>query len=162
MPNDDAFPPSPFWDWSLAVYERPGVAEALIALQDEYGLDVNLLLFCAWAAAEGRVLATADIARGEAAVAAWRAQAVEPLRAVRRALKAEIEGIEPALRLEVRRRIAAVELDAEHAAQIALGARLPAGPVTAPTSPRANLARYAESRGIAAEALDPLVSALEA
>lgn len=37
-----------FWRFSLALYARPGVAEALIALQDRAGLDVNLILFGLW------------------------------------------------------------------------------------------------------------------
>jgi uncharacterized protein (TIGR02444 family) len=37
-----------FWRFSLALYARPGVADALIALQDRAGLDVNLILFGLW------------------------------------------------------------------------------------------------------------------
>jgi uncharacterized protein (TIGR02444 family) len=37
-----------FWRFSLAFYERPGVADALIALQDREGFDVNLVLFALW------------------------------------------------------------------------------------------------------------------
>ncbi|MEL6362155.1 MAG: TIGR02444 family protein [Pseudomonadota bacterium] len=37
-----------FWDWSLSTYSRPGVADQLIALQDRYGANVNLILWCLW------------------------------------------------------------------------------------------------------------------
>ena len=37
-----------FWRFSLTLYGRPGVADALIALQDRAGLDVNLILFGLW------------------------------------------------------------------------------------------------------------------
>src|SRR5436190_572701 len=37
-----------FWRFSLAFYARPGVAQALIALQDRSGRDVNLTLFGLW------------------------------------------------------------------------------------------------------------------
>jgi uncharacterized protein (TIGR02444 family) len=37
-----------FWRFSLALYASPGVADALIALQDRAGLDVNLILFGLW------------------------------------------------------------------------------------------------------------------
>ena len=42
------------WRFSLAFYARPGVAEALIALQDRAGLDVNLMLFALWLGVSGR------------------------------------------------------------------------------------------------------------
>ncbi|HEY9550471.1 MAG TPA: TIGR02444 family protein, partial [Kiloniellaceae bacterium] len=47
---------TPFWQFSGAVYARRGVAEACLALQQRHGLDVNLLLFCAWAGSNGRRL----------------------------------------------------------------------------------------------------------
>ena len=62
---------NPFWDFSLAVYHRPGVAQACLALQDRRGLDVNLLLFCCWAGSLGRRLEPQDIARLRRAVGDW-------------------------------------------------------------------------------------------
>lgn len=78
---------NPFWDFSLAVYHRPGVAEACLALQDRLGLDVNLLLFCCWAGSEGRRLDAEDIARLLGSVGDWQQSVVGPLRGVRRRLK---------------------------------------------------------------------------
>jgi uncharacterized protein (TIGR02444 family) len=40
--------PGIFWDWSLETYSRPGVAEALLDLQDRFNLSVNMLLWCLW------------------------------------------------------------------------------------------------------------------
>ena len=37
-----------FWRFSLAFYARPGVADALIALQDRAESEVNLVLFGLW------------------------------------------------------------------------------------------------------------------
>jgi uncharacterized protein (TIGR02444 family) len=34
-----------FWRFSLALYARPGVAAALLGLQDRAGRDVNLVLY---------------------------------------------------------------------------------------------------------------------
>ena len=34
-----------FWDFSLATYAEEGVAQSLLAMQDELGLDVNVLLY---------------------------------------------------------------------------------------------------------------------
>ena len=39
---------SPFWRFSLRFYRQPRVADACIALQEESGVDVNLLLYLLW------------------------------------------------------------------------------------------------------------------
>lgn len=78
---------NPFWDFSLTVYVRPGVADACLALQDRLGLDVNLLLFCCWTGSQGQSLDSLEMARLMAAVGDWQRSVVAPLRAVRRRLK---------------------------------------------------------------------------
>ena len=65
--GDAAAAGSPFWRFSLKFYRQPQVAEACIALQDGAGIDVNLLLFLLWQAAEGRTLAVAEVDALEAA-----------------------------------------------------------------------------------------------
>ena len=42
------------WDFALAAWERPGVSDACLALQDQDGQSVPLLLWRAWALDEGR------------------------------------------------------------------------------------------------------------
>lgn len=37
-----------FWQFSLAVYEAPGVEPECLALQEALAVDVNLQLFCTW------------------------------------------------------------------------------------------------------------------
>ena len=78
---------SPFWRFSLQFYRLPKVADACIALQEEAGVDVNLLLFLLWHARQRRRLSTADVAALEAKIAPWRDATVIPLRGVRRALE---------------------------------------------------------------------------
>ena len=118
------FPDHPFWDFSLALYAKPGVAESCLRLQDGLGLDVNLLLYACWTAARGGERPSPDGWRrlvDETAV--WRSQVVEPLRSVRRFLKdAEATPWSTGLR----ERVKALELDAEHAEQLMVAAR--AGP----------------------------------
>ena len=105
-----------FWRFSLAVYAAPGVAEQCLALQDEFGADINLLLFCAWAGTKrAAALDEADIAGAEAVVVHWRNEVVRPLRAVRRALK-RIESDDFGLRSGVK----TVELEAEQVEQAML------------------------------------------
>ena len=42
------------WDWAIAAYGAPGVAEACLALQDSNEQNVPLLLWSAWVARTGR------------------------------------------------------------------------------------------------------------
>jgi uncharacterized protein (TIGR02444 family) len=111
-----------FWRFSLALYARPGIAEALIGVQDRAARDVNVILFGLWLGVrEGRLLAAGDIADAEAAIAPIVASAVAPLRQLRRQLKApvnpdpDIEGL--------RRRIAGLEIAAERRVQYRLAAQ---------------------------------------
>ncbi|MGQ0663994.1 MAG: TIGR02444 family protein [Pseudomonadota bacterium] len=159
-----AFPRCPLWDFSLALYTRPGVAPACLALQDRHGLDVNLLLFCLWAARKGPgALAAADMATLVAATSAWQGGVVGPLRTARRRLKRALEG-HPASPFAARIRrlreaIKTLELEAEHHEQLVLWARRPKRPppakATDPTAlGRANLEAYLAALGIRPDAAD--------
>lgn len=136
------------WTFSLAFYARPSVAAALIALQDSAGCDVNLILFAIWLGLSGRGrLDECGQGAADRALQAIRTQAIEPLRALRRGLKTAAD----ADLQQLRRRIEALEIEAERMAQDRL-ARL-AGPALN-SEPRerlahaeANLALYLASRG---------------
>ena len=106
-----------FWSFATAVYDRAGMSAACLALQDSFGADVNVLLFCVWLGAHGRPFAPcAD--RSLALSRLWQTTVVAPLRAGRRALS-EIAGREEASELEtaavfkLRETIKAAELAAE-------------------------------------------------
>src|SRR5882724_3060711 len=85
-----------FWSFSLQIYAKPGVGPACIALQDGLGLDVNLLLYCCWHGRENRALSEKDIHRAIAASEGWQREVVQPLRAVRRRLKAGVAPVSAA------------------------------------------------------------------
>lgn len=112
-----------FRDYSLALYEQGVVSEALLRLQDQQGLDVNMLLLCVYAAACGEdAFSESEMDRLVRVAWAWGREVVAPLRQARRALKdmagregASQSGTE-ALRQEVKR----LELEAEWAMQAAL------------------------------------------
>ncbi len=98
------------WTWALGAYERPGVSEACVELQDEHGQSVPYLLFAAWAALEGRRV---EAIRAVATARAWEAEVVAPLRAARRRLKSEMPGTADASRLALREQVKGVEFGAE-------------------------------------------------
>jgi uncharacterized protein (TIGR02444 family) len=138
---------SPFWRFSLRFYRQPQVADACIVLQEEAGVDVNLLLFLLWHATLGQELSEAEVAALEARVGPWRQMTVVPLRAVRRALKSAPALIEGTTAEAFRTRIKAVELEAERLQQEAMHELARAAPLgRAAPSPtdaaRANIAAY--------------------
>ena len=78
----------PHWAFALDLYQRPGVTEACLLLQDTAGADVTLLLFVLFVAEKHRaVLAPADLASLDAAIAPWREEVIRPLRSLRRCMK---------------------------------------------------------------------------
>lgn len=115
-----------FWDWAVAAYAAPGVAEACLDLQDAHDQNVPLLLWAAWCARTGRrpdedaLDAACDTAR------VWTDAAILPLRDLRRRLKSPIPDMDNADRLAVREQIKAVELDAERRLISALEGLAPA------------------------------------
>lgn len=51
-----------FWQFSCDFYSKPQIEQACLALQDEFDLNVNIMLFLLWySAAQGRLLNTAQI-----------------------------------------------------------------------------------------------------
>lgn len=97
------------WDWTLEAYARPGVPQACLMLQDEYGQNTSMLLWAVWAeAADPELLArAADVAHR------WEAVALVPLRAVRRALKPPLAPVSDEAREGLRDDVKAAELRAE-------------------------------------------------
>jgi uncharacterized protein (TIGR02444 family) len=149
-PVDDSS--NPFWTYSLALYGRPGVVEACLALQERHGLDVNLLLFACWSGSRGHRLTSEELDALIAATAEWHARVVVPLRGLRRWLKgreAAAQGAAGALRA----RIKAQELEAERIEQDLLHEAMPldAGEPS-PEAAAANLLAVCRAAGVR---LDP-------
>lgn len=79
--------PQNFWHFSLDLYDREGVANACLALQDDYQLDVNLILFCFWYGTTHGVVTEKLLGEVIDFSAEWRQQVVQPLRDTRRWMK---------------------------------------------------------------------------
>ena len=128
---------NPFWQYSLALYQRPGVADFCLNLQD--GLhpsadrsaispqapsadpgnehaNVNVLLFCCWAGRQGVKLTQSNMRSLEASIATWHQDQVLPLRAARRALGSN-EGTKKSIEEQNKRELLARELEAERKEQ---------------------------------------------
>jgi uncharacterized protein (TIGR02444 family) len=112
-----------FWTFSLAVYADPAVQRECLALQDDHGVDVNLLLFCAFAgAAHSAVLSAPALNEAAHISRAWQSDVVGALRAARRTLKqfaAESGPLDTPI-AALRARVKELELDAERVEQAML------------------------------------------
>jgi len=118
---------SPFWQFSLKFYAVPGVAPACIALQDEAGVDVNLLFFLLWSATQRRTLTESEVKDLDETIGSWRDTAVIPLRDIRRALKSPPRVFAADDAEAFRTRIKQVELEAERLQQEAMYALAKSG-----------------------------------
>ena len=142
---------SAFWRFSLRFYAREGVAPLCLALQDQHGIDVNLLFLLLFLSTQQRRLCVTDVQKMNNAAAAWRTRAVQPLRALRRDLKNGVVGMDArsteALRSEIKR----CELHAERLQQEMLERAFPAastGALSSVTEAAAkNIAAYGTLTG---------------
>jgi uncharacterized protein (TIGR02444 family) len=97
------------WEWVLEAYARPGVPDACLTLQDEFGQNTSLLLWAVWAEAAD----PAVLSRAAEAAERWEALALVPLREVRRALKPPCPPVPDDAREGLREDVKAAELRAE-------------------------------------------------
>ncbi len=114
---------SPFWNFSLAVYGANAVQDECLDLQDRFGLDVNLILLCAFlGAVHGVALTPDDIGAARETVRQWQEQVVRPLRAARRNLKSvELQDSQDAtVAMQLRAQVKAAELESERIEQAIL------------------------------------------
>ena len=105
-----------FWRFSLAVYCRAEVEQECLELQQALGIDINLLLYCAWLGARGIALSKEQIEAASGAVADWHDQVVRPLRGVRQQIKTLRRDAFEKFRTKVK----GVELEAEQIEQALL------------------------------------------
>jgi uncharacterized protein (TIGR02444 family) len=153
-----------FWRFSLAFYERPGVADALIALQDRDGFDVNLVLFALWVGISGRGPLNGDaLAAAERIAGTLRSEIVEPLRNLRRKLRHHPDGDVQRLREGVKElEIACEKLVQERLARLAGSGCAGACPGGRRTAAHANLALYLGGEGVRSQEAAVIKEALDA
>lgn len=108
-----------FWDFSVAYYQQPGVAEQLLFLQRQYGFNVNLILYFFWQAMLGEGgLSQKKVHKLIVIVAPWHNKVVLPLRRLRDTLKKQSAN-EPNY-AELKKELGQEELRAERFEQLIL------------------------------------------
>lgn len=101
------------WEFALRFYSDPDVQSACLALQDEHGADVSVVICLLWRAARGESLDLDEITRLDGCVSRWRSEVVVPIRHIRRHLKQQALLPDRNEQEAFRNRIKAVELEAE-------------------------------------------------
>jgi uncharacterized protein (TIGR02444 family) len=170
MSNADTTPTpqaNPFWTFSLGYYRGAGVSEACLELQDNCGVDVNVVLFLLWQATQKRHLAAVQVKALAEKVGPWQIDVIGPIRGLRRMLKGNAPLLDKGSAELFRTRIKAIELEAERLQQEAMYA-MAAGmkSETAPSTDaaaRASIAAYESVTGspFTAAAVDTLIAALK-
>ncbi|MFT4886683.1 MAG: hypothetical protein ACJAY7_000630 [Pseudohongiellaceae bacterium] len=104
-----------FWEFSVQLYSSPEVSAACLDLQNQHGIDVNLLLLCCWCGARGTELTETSLSQSIAYSRKWAEQVIKPLRQTRVWMKSNIPNDQNQQLgfLEVRKEIKTVELSAE-------------------------------------------------
>ena len=143
--------PDQFWEFSLAFYNRESVAAACLSLQDRRGADVNILLLCCWLATLEMKLGDAGLRAANDAVAQWRLDVLDPLRAVRRTVDSDWGAPSKAERKAIKTGILGIELDCERAAQ---------GLILAAVSENAEFHEGSVPRGLASASLETYLDML--
>lgn len=166
-----AFPADSLWDFSLSLYANRELADACLHLQDQQGVNVNLILWCAWLEYLGVYLEDAHLQEAHHHVDAWDQHYVIPLRQLRRRMKAEF-GTADANIEAVRASIQQAELAAEkelqrRLQQISYGWLEQNGAVELVSEAMGNrywegknLRRYLHQAGVEGGAIDSLLQCL--
>jgi uncharacterized protein (TIGR02444 family) len=149
---------TPIWDFVLNYYGRKGVSEALIGLQDSQGIDVNMLLFLIWMAAQSKSVAADDVAFVSNSSHAWQRAVVVPIRAVRRLLKESAPLVPAEAAAAFRKKVQAIELEGEQLqlnAMAALAQQFKPTPAAAPEEAvRRNIKAF---EGVAGKTFPPAI-----
>lgn len=105
-----------FWDYSVQIYSKSGVADVLLSLQEQYGVDVNMLLFCCWVGLTRGTFTDELFDTAYEFSYSWREHAVNPLRHARTWMKetgCQSTAIDREECMSVREKVKSVELRVE-------------------------------------------------
>lgn len=150
---DPALEADQFWRFSCELYADAEIAKTCLALQDEYALNVNLLLLAVWLGRQQIGLSMDDFGRLTAAIAAWQHKHLQPIRELRRQIGTERLRTPADLKHAVEQlygQLKQVELTAEKIQQQQLITALMERPLPdAASDPTSNLYAYIDSRQLA-------------
>jgi uncharacterized protein (TIGR02444 family) len=86
--NEGLTQENPFWDFSIKFYGQNPVSSSCLALQENVGADINILLYCCWIASEGAAaMEGAEFSEIISVIEPWQSKVVNGLRQIRRSIK---------------------------------------------------------------------------
>lgn len=104
----------PFWSYSLTQYSQAGCEAFCLSAQNQFGLDVNMLLFSVWLGTQGKAL---DMdALDQTPIQKMRREVIAPIRTLRRSFK-QNTNLSDQERDELYQRLKQLELQAEQQQQ---------------------------------------------
>ena len=105
-----------FWDFSVRTYRTDGVPDVCLSLQNDYGADVNMLLYCCWVGACKGQLDHELFTKASEFSTLWADHVVVPLRSARTWMKqtgCDTGPVPTAACMQLREEIKSVEFAAE-------------------------------------------------
>lgn len=103
---------SVFWDYAVNLYGKTGVTDVCLKLQDELGLNVNLILLLCYAEQHRLQISSKQLKQLVQCVDKWHREYTKPLRRIRRDL-----ALEDSATVEAKRAIFDAEIELEKAEQ---------------------------------------------
>lgn len=105
------------WNWSLKVYQQDDVQELLLTLQNRYQVNVNLIIWSAWAARKGWEYSPDQVEYLSSALQDFDELVVDRLREIRRYLEVPHDGYSSSDMGKLRCEVLDLELKAEKVVQ---------------------------------------------
>lgn len=152
-------PSQSLWDFALAFYAQPHIAETCVHLQDSFKVNVCLLIGLRWLDESGKHLSDGELADLQAHIQIWTEQVVEPLRSLRRLLKQPVANCsQDETQEQIRTAIKQAELLAEKKLLLAIEAwSQPIMPVQN-SDAKSNLEVYLSGLGVSHNVIELLQS----
>lgn len=101
------------WGYACNLYQKEGVKDVCLSLQDIYQVNVPLLLFLSWLATRACDLTGPQKEEVENIVSLWSKNCIEPLRLIRQRMKAVTIGVGQKDWVALREQVKQLELAAE-------------------------------------------------
>lgn len=113
------FPNSDFWNYSTQIWTLPEVEAICLDLQNNYGANINMLLYCCWVGDKKLSLNDDDLQVLLDTVQPWQT-IIKPLRDSRKMMQQHLIAMPANMVDQTVNNITEMELNAEHMSQMAL------------------------------------------
>ena len=138
-----------FWTWSLSTYRHRDVQETTIKLQDDFDLNVNIILWCCWCASAYQELPEFALRKAIEETSKWTNSITAPIRGARRASKEQVKDNRALYEALKNVELMAEEVEQKALEEIAIDHLAPSGHETPMSMARRNLSRYVSFAGAA-------------